>query len=232
MTYPTDEEPPLVGETIARMALSVVPFGGAVDIMLEDTRKRLAYRVRQTVEEIVDETGEDVLATRLAESPDVEAVFVQGIEAATRTGYEAKRRLLSRVVTAAVLDDARIDEGLLVVMALRDLDAPHLRTLAVMRRAVAEAEREDALLPPEVKGDGAFPPNRLIDAVVGAIATATAEIPWVVIAGLTRSGALEPRGTLGSIERSRAEHFQISHFGEQLLAHLSEVGDSASPPSM
>lgn len=43
------------------------------------------------------------------ESEEAKALFVNGVEAATRTGLRAKRRLLAREISAAVL--ARRREG-------------------------------------------------------------------------------------------------------------------------
>ena len=41
-------------------------------------------------------------------------LFLEAVEAATRTGLEDKRRVLGRVVSAAVLD-AKVGEGQLLV---------------------------------------------------------------------------------------------------------------------
>lgn len=206
------------------MALSMVPFGGAIDIMLQDTRLRLAHRVRQTVEEIVDETGENLLASRLTETPEVEAVFIQGIEAATRTGHEAKRRLLGRVITASVLDDAKVDESLLFVMALRDLDAPHLRALEAMRRA-AEKVDEIAAHSPHLLREGKDFGQRVRHSVSFQVEADTAQVPSAVVAPLARTGVLESLGTWKSANPTRPEHYKVSEFGERLLEYLREVED-------
>ncbi|WP_353949974.1 hypothetical protein V6K52_09980 [Knoellia sp. S7-12] len=56
MSTQTGDEPPLIGETIARMALSAVPYGGAIDIVLHNSRLRNERRVTKTVE-IVEVPG-------------------------------------------------------------------------------------------------------------------------------------------------------------------------------
>lgn len=124
--------------TLARAVLAALPFGGSVDILVEHARQSLEYKARQTVGEIVDATGMEKFAERLASEPEVEAIFVQGLEAAMRTGYEAKRRLLGWLISAAVLDDAKVDEGLLFVLALRNLEAP---TYAPLRRCAVRWRR-------------------------------------------------------------------------------------------
>lgn len=223
--YPDEEESPLVAETIVRMGLSLVPFGSAIDIMLTDTRKRQVDRMRQTVKEVADAAGSDRLLSRLAESPESEAVFIQGIEAATRTGFEAKRRLLSRVVTAAILDDARINEGLLIVMALRDLDAPHLRALETIRRATEKVDAQVVATALEEGVDGPPPGQRIEQLLTVQIKADTPDLPSVVIAGLVREGALSPANTWdGQMGPTRPEHYRITEFGAALIEHLREVG--------
>jgi hypothetical protein len=76
----------------------------------------------------------DRFAARLSSPPEFEALVVNTLDSAARTGYEAKRRLLAKVVINAALDDARVDESSLMAQA-RDLDAPHVRALVRIRLA-------------------------------------------------------------------------------------------------
>lgn len=59
----------------------------------------------------------------------------------------AKRRLLARIVKAAVLDDAKIDESALIVGVLRQIDTPHIRCLEAIYRAEQEAKAGGDLQP-------------------------------------------------------------------------------------
>ena len=123
------------------MLLALVPFGGTAQVLVEDTRARAANKASCTLDEIVEETGLERLRERLGENPELDALFAQGIDAAARTGYEAKRRLLGRLISAAVLDDAKVDESLLFVLALKYLDGPHIRALESLRRMSKEIEQ-------------------------------------------------------------------------------------------
>lgn len=104
-------------------------------------RERQAHRAATTLREITDLTGEDHLISRLGSDSELEALFIEGVEAAVRIGLEAKRRLLSRVVAQAVNDEARVDERALLVLALRDLEAPSIRALQRIRVVEDEAAR-------------------------------------------------------------------------------------------
>lgn len=190
---------------VGRMVLSILPFGAAVDIVIDTARQRLASRVQKTVNEIRDSTGEEGLLRRLESDPELEAVFVQGIEAAARTGYEAKRRALAKVVTAAVLDDAKVDESALCVAALRDLDAPHLRALERITRAEDSVARQDGV-------------TRVNDAEVTKAVRAVMEGEHdAVHTALIRAGVAFPVGrSWGGPEAVG----MVSDFGRTLLAYI------------
>lgn len=191
--------------TVGRVVLAIIPFGGAADVVIDTARQRVAARVQRTVDEIRDSAGEEALLRRLASDPELEAVFIQGIEAAARTGYEAKRRALARVITAAVLDDARVDESALFVAALRDLDAPHLRALERMLRAEDSVERQEGV-------------TRLNDADVTAAVRTVAEGEHdAVNTALIRAGVAFSVGSLyGGLEVAG----MVSDFGRRLLAYV------------
>jgi len=131
----TNVDPPPSGiETISKAIISMLPVvGGPALVIWEDVRGRVLTLMTTTIDEIADAVGNDELIARLSSSPQFEALFVNRLELVARTRYEAKRRLLSKVVINAAIDDALIDEGVLIQLALRDLDAPHIRTLARLR---------------------------------------------------------------------------------------------------
>lgn len=195
--------------TVARVALGMVPFGGSVDVVIEAARRRTADKVQRTVDDVRSEVGAETLARRLAEDPEVEAVFVQGVEAAARTGYEAKRRALAKVIASAVTDDAAVDESLLFVVALRDLDAPHIRVLArladVEASALADAESQEEA--------DRNPRDWAMRAVHGA---GKEELPSVVSA-LLRTGCLRGAEVMFA---NGTEAGGVTDFGRALLAHI------------
>jgi DNA primase len=159
--------------------LAAIPYaGGSLQVVYEDVRARVAWRAAQTVTEIAEETGQERLAQKLTDNPEIEALFLQGVEAATRTGLEAKRRLLGRIISAAVLDDAKIEEAQLRTIALRDLEAPHIRALERIARAMDyEQEAIDA-------GEGE------VDGVTDAFRAVVSREPAPVIETLLRTGLI------------------------------------------
>jgi hypothetical protein len=126
--------------------LAAVPYvGGSLQVIVEDVRARREAQAAVTLNEIADKSGgAEELGRRLSADPVLEALFVNGVEAALRTGYEAKRRLLSKAVSQAVLDDAKVDESQLIVEALSQLDVPHVRALEKMARESQEKGSDPA----------------------------------------------------------------------------------------
>jgi hypothetical protein len=179
-------KPPDFFQTAARAGLALIPgIGGAVQVIYEDVRANIAYRQWQTIQEIADNVGEAALAEQLDDDAVRQALFVNGVEVATRTGLENKRRLLAKVVSAAMLDDFKIDGAQFRVEALRDLDVPQIKALERLHRlAVEHAGRED---------------DKSIAATYHeAVQAAWLAEPYPVRAALTRTGvAFAPRGTYG-----------------------------------
>ena len=207
----TDEwskEPPDWSYTLARMLLALVPFGGAAQVLVEDTRARAANKASCTLGEIVEETGLERLRERLGENPELDALFAQGIDAAARTGYEAKRRLLGRLISAAVLDDAKVDESLLFVLALKDLDGPHIRALESLRRVSKEIEQSH----------GGSDQERF-----HAMRARYPNVPPVVVNSLVREGMLVHTEIRGYEKSHELGVHVLTTFGARLLDHLREV---------
>lgn len=126
----TSGKPPTVVDTVVRAALAAVPYvGGPLEVIVSDVRARQAARAETLVASIALAVGEETLALRLADDPRAEALFVNAVNAALRTGYEAKRQLLARVVANALQDGAILDDAELLVNTLEDLEAPHIAAL-------------------------------------------------------------------------------------------------------
>lgn len=202
----TRRDPPELWDTSARMSLSLVPVvGGALQIIWEDVRAHHQARLAKTIEEVADATGVDELQRRLGEDPEVEALFLQGLDVATRTGLEAKRRLMSRVIAAAVLDEAQVEESQLLVFALRDLDAPHVRALARLWEAQEGADPGPSVSLAERR--------QLISQAVSA---AAGREPSPVIVALHRVDAVRSTGlTIGGLGTG-----EVTEFGQRLLEDL------------
>ena len=200
---PKPPDPPDFIQTTARAGIALIPgIGGTLQVIYEDVRAHMATRQWQTIKEIADNVGEDQLAARLRDDPGRQALFANGVEVATRTGLEAKRRLLAKVVSAAILDDDALDGAQLRVEALRDLDIPQIRALERLKRLLDQQGEEN-------------------DAYHMAVQQAWKDEPHPIRAALTRTGvafAPSPRDTYGfSVDG-------ITDFGRSLLAELHDVG--------
>jgi hypothetical protein len=124
-------------EVFAKAAISAIPYaGGSLVIVAEQIASRRAQAANAFAADVAERASIEVLGQALADDPVLEALFMRGVESAVNTGLVAKRRPLARVIAAAVLDDAKVDESHLYTEALRDLDAPRLRGLERFRRAV------------------------------------------------------------------------------------------------
>ncbi|GAA3815580.1 hypothetical protein [Cellulomonas soli] len=197
------DEIPTWSQTTVRATLAAIPYvGGALEIVYSDVRARRAARADELVSQLITATGEDRLLKRLRDSPEVEAVFVTAIDAALRSSVEAKRRRLVKAVSAAVLDDARVDESLLVADALSQLDVPHLLALARMADEW-EVTRSD-----------------MSDAVRWGASNVFAATPEAIRAALVRTGTAKSSvGTyIALAEPSRQDG--ITDFGLSIVADL------------
>lgn len=209
------DESRTLGYKVARAALTTfIPGGELLAVLVDHEQQRLLRISGAFVDEIGDAAGAQRLVRRVEESEEVAAVFRQAVDAASRTGYEAKRRALARIVSAAVLDDAKVDESHLLTHALQDLDAPHFRVLEAMHRAEVRVRR--------AHGDADYPDRQ--EAEIEAVRLATEGTPEVVVAGLARVGAIADRGTWSSLSGRTCEAHETTDFGRLLLEYLRADG--------
>ncbi|WP_150307196.1 M1 aminopeptidase family protein [Planctomonas psychrotolerans] len=199
-----------LADVVARTTLAAVPFvGGSIEVVYSAVRERRTRKAAQTVEEIVRVTGEQEFVRRLASDPRLEALFVNAVDSALRTGLEAKRRLLAQSVAAAAQAESAFDENELIAEALSQLDVQHVRALA---RLSDEWEYMQSASRAET-----------YRARMGA-SDAWEAVPPPVQAALVRTGAATPSPTsyLMTDVPHRAEG--ITDFGLKLLKRLREEG--------
>jgi len=173
-------------EKALRFPLAALPFGGIVLELLDLAHEQNDSAIAQTVGEIIAGTGAELLTQRIRDDSEVRATVIEALTAAGRTGLEAKRRTLSKLVTAAILDDARVDEAQLLILALRDLEGPHIRALT----RAARAQGVDVTSWGESR-------NKERSSVVTAVDAVLAAEPTAVIATLLRTGAITQDGMIG-----------------------------------
>lgn len=125
-----------------------------------------------------------------------------------------------------------MDERALLVLALRDLEAPSIR--ALQRICVAEDEAATevssalAIEPPELQ-DGDTPERYHERHVALRVLSVVRREPAPVLAALMRTGVLE-QAEEAYASRSRAR--KISAFGRQLLNDLRGVGIDSPEPGL
>lgn len=213
MSQPSDgaRQPPApLSDTVVRAAIAAVPyFGGPLEIIYSDIRARQALKAQQVLEQITTATGEERLLERIRESPHVEALFVNAVNAALRTGIDAKRRLLARAVSEAVLDDAKLEPSQLIADVLDQLDVPHALALARLADEWEAAQRGDP------------------EAATWGTSEVWKSVPAPVRAALVRTGtARMAPGTL--VARSGPHRADgITDFGLEVIGALRDEGFSA-----
>ena len=123
------------------LGLAAVPVGAvagsvtqeaisAVSSLLEQRRSRIerfAGEAEKTtgtqMEKLLREAGTD---------PRTLEMLARSVEAASRSLDDQKIDLLARIFVSGVHDSAKVDEANILIEALRQLEAPHLRLLSVL----------------------------------------------------------------------------------------------------
>jgi hypothetical protein len=119
-------------------ALRVLPLkgSGAVADFLEQRHRRQLERVVFLLNVAAGDLDEnvEVLIGRIQSNERLSDLLHNALRAAAASGLEAKRRALGKALASGVLaqDDATIDESELLVSALSNIEAPHVRVLAAM----------------------------------------------------------------------------------------------------
>lgn len=97
-------------------------------------------RGQEVLDSVTQAVDGEVLERRLLRAPEVEVLLARAVNAAAASSLASKRRLLARVVQAAVLDDAAIDQSTLILDVLEQVDAVHIRCLEAIARAELESK--------------------------------------------------------------------------------------------
>lgn len=199
----------LVPQTVVQAGLALIPdWGGALAVVAGaafELRRRGVTEAAEIAMRLVDD-GE-LFIKRVSEEERLTHLFLDAMDAASRTALREKRRLLGLTVGRAVLDDAQIDNAELVVAALKDLDAVHFRLLEELQRiSDRHNEMKDTEYIPE------------------ATRQAAARYPTPVRSALIRHGAVDPATVVdgGTVIR------RVTAFGRALLDDVREAQTSVS----
>lgn len=164
------------------------PLGAAIgagtsQALVDLARYRLALADQTATRAAEEAGGVERLLDALRGDECLAMVLLNVLADAVRTSLAAKRRVWGRVIGQATVDSAEIDTAQLREAALRDLDAPHLQTLARLRAADVAVADDPSSRPQE----GA--PDKVRDASLRA--------PDVVIRGLERHGSVATTASWG-----------------------------------
>lgn len=222
MTIEPEQEPSWI-ESAAKKVVSTVsaelllaPIGvpGLAAGSAAALEAMLSRKQRKGVEHlqyVADRVGEDKLLGIVQSDDERGEMLWSSTATAMASSHEGKRVYLARVVANAMTSDEPIDMQQLIVSVLDDLDAPHIRALALIRTADDLNQRHPASTGDEI------------------LHAQLERLPFPVLAVLVRTGTLrqgsEQRSN-GLVSRPRAETLSISgvsDFGRQLLAELESV---------
>lgn len=225
MTDEPDPEPTWI-ETARRLVSTVgievllAPAGvpglaaGTV-VVLEHILSRKQEKGIEHLQYVAERVGEDNLLGIVQSDDERGEMLWSSTATAMASSHEGKRRYLALVVANAMMSDEPIDMEQLIVSVLEELDGPHIRALALIRKADDANQRN-----PGVTGDD-------------ILHAELEHLPFPVLAALVRTGTLrqgsEQRSN-GLVSRPRAETLSISgvsDFGRELLENLESVVDSA-----
>lgn len=201
----------------AKAGLGALPGGALLAEVVERARLKAA---RDFAGDVLGVVAPEQLGASLLAEPQVVGLYLRASAAAALSGSEAKRRLLARVVTAAVLDDALVDEAALVILALEDLEPPHLRTLEAISRVFSDPRSDD--------GQGGL---RGLTRQEERIYEAVGDVPTPVPLALERQGLIVriEAGPYSSRRGGAAwERCRITTFGETVLRYLHDVDQGPS----
>jgi hypothetical protein len=200
------------------LALAPVPGAGAIQKVIETMVELQRNHGSQTVIEIADIVGGgEVVLSRIEEHPELRDLLARTVEAAMRSSYEAKRKLLVRAVANAFQNDEAIDPAIMVERALSRLEPIDVRELARL------AAVSDSLgpWPDEERDPGAFHER------TGAMVDAGEQIPQPVLVSLVNAGVvLQTTNAFGG-----GTHLHdVSPLGRDIIRGLQEEGDTFQRP--
>jgi hypothetical protein len=197
-------EPRALPVVLVSGALSFLPAGGALQVAWDSIMERRRAYAEQAMREITERVGAERFVARKQSDPTLEALLAAALEALVRSGFEAKRVVLARAVANAYDNDEAVDESALIVDVLARLEPMHIRALARLERAVAEAE----------KATTDDDRHRIVREVYRAE-------PIPVLAALIQTGVCIPATVL----TGGVAIYNVSPVGSQLLRLLRDVAD-------
>ena len=172
-------------------------------------QRRQSVRAEDVFEAMLNESERtaEVLASAIEDDDLLAEVFERAVEAGAKSAFESKRRLLGRVVAAAVNGTgfATPDRYLLLVKAIDAIEPAHVQLL-VLLATPTPGEGVNA----GGESEGWSPPEDILRRW-----PEVEEVLEPLLAGLANSGLTDSRGTFGGLQA-----YAPSKHGRLLLKHL------------
>lgn len=207
----------LLGPDAAAAATALSP---ALEAVLSHVAGRIKQRWnRNTAETLADaaeasgEPVEDLLLKAVADDRRHE-LLARALGIAQDAALRDKRRALGRALAAGIAgDDARIDDELLFIRAVADIDAPHIRLLALIS--------DDQPFPGRLSGS-VFHGGWSLGTIAARDRGFGEALPALI-------GTLESHGLIQALRsstpyQSSTAAYSITAAGSQLLQRLAEDG--------
>lgn len=203
---------PSRAQTAIKVALNLVPYvGGALATIYEDWLGRRRARVERIAEVALAHyaKSDEDFVRRLSEDPRLASLFVTALEAAAATAVEEKVTALGLLLAdaASTADTRTFDEKELMVLALADLEWPHVRALRELAEYPSDAELSAELGSENVSAVNEDTRRRERTQLV-------ASLPRPVVAALVRHGLVSENAGYGFYVEG------ITPFGRSLLDYL------------
>ncbi len=219
--------------------------GGGAPAVIEDALRWLGQewrsQSRRSSERVLDvaaETAElrrDDLVGHLAADPKRLQIAGMALSAGAMTTNEDKLRALARSLAMAAKDDALVDPELLVIAALTDMEAPHIK---VLRTMAAAASRRNI----NGRRTHASHPLRALEFELPEVAAVMSPVLATLLRhGLVSEESEDLRAWLDQRDRDMARFghsvnrrprqtlYQVTDFGDYCLELLTSISDEAGP---
>ncbi|MBM0240580.1 hypothetical protein JNW88_32240 [Micromonospora sp. ATA32] len=187
-----------------------------VDVASQAMRHR-ATRVERFAENVSEEAQSPLeeLLIEAADDPAVLEVLARTVETASRSLDEWKIRLLARIFVSTTRDDAVIDSALILTDAVRQLEAPHVRLLALLA-----SRKPDHLRPIGLTGEDSLELARWTDQQIWKADPGLVGVYEALIGRLTALGLIA--NSTGPNAPNRIARWVLTELGRMCARHLSQ----------
>ncbi|MGY5885038.1 hypothetical protein [Modestobacter lacusdianchii] len=203
--------------------------GVALDVLAHRMRQRSASNASGAVDVALDAScmSEAQLIDALTRDPSACLLATTALNAAAETALQEKVRLMGHVLANAATDAAVVDEELLVARAVRVLEAPHFRVLALLDdppRFDGDPEGTSTMrwTPPHLAARRGWPQRSVTSVLLTLQSVAAALLSPSTIDG-GRASYRELLRTRGPLELTEM-HCEITDFGAHLAERIRQAG--------